>query len=70
MRTGKVVKELRAHGAVDGLVFTPDGEGLLSSSMDHQVTHWDVASLRSLGMSDPLSSDIVEISHFLGHMVR
>ena len=72
MRTGKVVKKWRRHpGIVNSLVFTPDGKGLLSASYnDKQVTHWDVASLKSLGNSDPLSSGIVEISSFLGHKVR
>jgi len=71
MRTGKVVKERRGiPGLVNSLVFTPDGRGLLIASWDNQVTHWDVASLRSLGNSDPLTSDMVEISRFLGHKVR
>jgi len=71
MHTGKLVKERRRiPGLVNSLVFTPDGKGLLSASWDQQVTHWDVSSLRSLGMSDPLSSDLLEISRFLGHKVR
>jgi len=71
MRTGKVVKKWRRHpGVVNSLAFTPDGKGLLSASYnDKQVIHWDVALLRSLGNSDSLSSDIVEISCFLGHKV-
>jgi len=71
MRTRKLLKEWRGiSGLVDSLVFTPDGRGLLSASWDEQVTHWDVASLRSLGNSDPLTSDIMEISRFSGHKVR
>jgi len=52
---------------VTSLVFTPDGKGLLSASLDKQVIHWDVASL---GMTDPPSSVLMEISHLLGHEVR
>jgi len=71
MRTGKVVKKWRGVlGPVTSLVFTPDSKGLLSGSWDKQVTHWDVASLRSLGNSDPLNSDIMEISRLSGHKVR
>jgi len=71
MRTGKLVKKWQGHpGPVASLVFTSDGKGLLSGSWDQMVTHWDVASLRSLGNSDPLSSDMMEISRFLGHKVR
>jgi len=70
MRTGKLVKEWQGHfWIVESLVFTPDGKGLLSGSWDKQVTHWDVSSLRSLGNSDALSSDIMEISSFIGHKV-
>jgi len=69
MRTGKLVTNWRGHrNAITSLVFTPDGKGLLSASWN-EVIHWDVASLRSLGMADPLSSDMVEISRFLGHEV-
>jgi len=68
MRTGKLVTKWPGHsGLVASLVFTPDGKGLLSASLDKQVIHWDVASF---GMTDPPSSDPMEISRLLGHKVR
>ena len=63
----------RGHrNLVASLVFTLDGKGLLSASWDKQVIHWDVTSLGSLEMVDPLSSesDMMEISRLLGHKVR
>jgi len=69
MRTGKLVSRWRGRAGLAGsLVFTPDGKGLLSASWD-KVIHWDFASLGSLGMANPLSSDTMEISRFLGHKV-
>ena len=71
MRTGKLVTKWRGHlDTVTSLVFTPDGKGLLSASRDRQVIHWNVTSLGSLGITDPLSSDIMGISCLLGHKVR
>ena len=68
MRTGKLVTKWPGHsGLVESLVFTPDGKGLLSASLDKQVIHWDVASL---GMADPPSSDPMETFRLLGHKVR
>jgi len=69
VRKGKLVAWWGGHPSLIGsLVFTPDGKGLLSASWD-KVIHWDFASLGSLGMADPLSSDMMEISRFLGHKV-
>jgi len=70
MRTGKPLKKWQSPVLIVSLVFTPDGKGLLGGSWEQEVTHWDVTSLRSLGNSDPLTSDMVEISRFLGHKVR
>jgi len=71
VRTGKMVTRWRGHcSLVASLVFTPDGKGLLSASWDKQVKHWDVTSLRSVGMADPLIPGMMEISCLLGHTVR
>ena len=42
--TGRVVQELRGHGAtVTGAAFTPDGHGLVSGSEDGTIRYWLVS---------------------------
>ena len=62
--------------AVEGLVFTPDGKGLLSGSRDSMLVHWDVSWLKSIydGQQDDMSTQdltrgLREISRFEGHEV-
>ena len=70
-RTLKLLASLGGHAdLISGLVFTPDGKGLLSASWDMSVILWDVISLSSLGTADPPSSGVAEVSRLLGHTVR
>jgi len=71
VRTGSLVASWQGHNYnVAGLVFTPDGKGLLSASWNSLVM-WDVSFLRSLGlgMAKPLISGVMEISRLIGHTV-
>ena len=60
-----------------GLVFTPDGKGLFSSSRDRMVMHWDVSWLTSTyddqkedGSKQDPTGGLRELSRFVGHEVR
>ena len=75
VRLGNYVASHRAGDyALLGLVFTPDGKGLLGASSDHEVdvswlasSHWnDTDGQRE----DILGQDFTEISRFIGHKVR
>ena len=45
-RTGGLLEMLRGHtGCVSGVVFTPDGRGLVSSDSDGALKYWEVSCL-------------------------
>ena len=74
VRMGKCLAWHKGHvGAVEGLVFTPDGKGLLSVSWDSTVIYWDVSWLKSTydGQkgAQNLTGGLKEISRFVGHKV-
>ena len=83
VRMGKCLGHARGGhvDAVQDLVFTPNGKGLLSASRDQSVIHWDVSSLTRrlklthLGRKGDISTQdltygLEEISRFVGHEVR
>ena len=82
VRTGKCEARHKGHDdVVRGLVFTPDGNGLLSASWDKKVIHWDVYWLKSTHKDDAdrrkevisrqdFSGGLTEMSRFVGHKVR
>ena len=66
---------------VPGIVFKPDGKGLLSASWDRLVINWDVSLLKSTHEDKPdyqkegsptqdLTDGLKEISRLVGHEVR
>lgn len=56
--TGKEVTALAGHtGQVHSLIFTPDGRGLVSQSLDNSVRIWDLTR-KSLG--NPIYTDVQE----------
>ena len=73
-----LARHTRGHvGAVQGLVFAPDGEGLFSSSWDTTVMRWDVSWLKSTCdvqkedlSTQYLTGGLRETSRFVGHKVR
>ena len=80
VRTGKYLARHATGGhagAVRGLVFTPDGKGLLSgSSWDTMITHWDMSWLNSTydGLREDISTrdltgGLRETSRLVGHSV-
>ena len=78
VRTGKCIAGHPGHNdIVWSLVFTPDGNGLLTGSWDKRVIHWDVSWLELTqwnntdGQKKDISrQDMMEISRFVGHEVR
>ena len=76
VRLGKCLVNRAVHGDVGcGLVFTPDGKGLISASWDKVVIRWDLSWLKSTDFQKEDSSTkestdgLKEISRFLGHTV-
>ena len=75
---GKCVASREGHvNTVWDLVFTPEGEGLFSASLDKMVIHWDVSWLKSTYDSqkeDVATKDstgtLRKLSGFVGHEVR
>ena len=74
MWIGKCLASGAHVDAVRGLVFTPDGKGLLSASWDTTDIHWDVSWLKSTydcWKGDILTQDLTgglrELSRFIGH---
>ena len=75
VRMGECIARHGGHNdVVRGLVFTPDGKGLLSASWDNMVIHWDVSWLKPTHGADShkvLSTrSLTEISRLVGHKVR
>ena len=73
-RTGRCLSRHVGHsGTVKDLLFTPDGNGLLSASEDALIKYWDVSWLKSTydGQVEDISTHgLREISRFVGHTVR
>jgi WD40 repeat protein len=70
VRTGNLVVRWRGHDEyVTSLVFSPDGQSLLSGSWDCRVKQWDISFLSSPGMANPPVSGMMEISRLNGHTV-
>ena len=77
VRTGERLVSHKGHVRhVWGLVFTPDGKGLVSASWDNMIIHWDVSWLEStydnqeedVSTQDSTGS-LRELSRFVGHEV-
>ena len=82
VRMGKCVVSHEVKNAVRGLVFTPDGKGIVTGSTEPMVIHWDVSWLESThdhddNTEDPkediptqdLTGGLKEMSRFVGHKV-
>ena len=77
VRTGKRLASYMGHvHHVCGLVFTPDGKGLVSASWDKIVIHWDVSWLESTydNQEEDVSTQdsaggLSELFRFVGHEV-
>ena len=78
---GKCMAKHDGHDdLVRGLVFTPDGNGLLTASWDKMVILWDVSWLKTHGDDGDGQKEVIsprdstggltEISRFVGHTVR
>jgi WD40 repeat protein len=70
-RSRELVKRWEGHqNDVSSLAYMPDGNGLLSSSFDGTVKHWDVSSLRAAQKRRTAKNSVALICQFGGHPVR
>ena len=86
-RTGELLERLQGHrGSVYGVIFTPDGRGLVSGSVDKTLKYWDVSRLvggsgcqsnlpdalkfNSLDGEEDVAGSSACIRNFTGHKVR
>lgn len=65
VRTSRMVVEWKAHqDAIFGVVFTPNGRGLVTTGKDQKLKYWD---LGTPGFGD--SREVTEVSKFVGYTV-
>ena len=75
---GKILASHQGHADdVWGLVFTPDGKGLVSASWDNMIMHWDVSWLKStydsqkeVFSTQDSTGSLRELGRFVGHKVH
>lgn len=57
----KIVASLKAGGQVNGLAFTPDGEGLASAGSDELAIHWHIKSGKRVRVFKGATDDINDL---------